>query len=80
MRILAALILFSGAAQPGCLEAADSNNDGAVNLADVTFLVGYLFGRGPAPAAPGPPGAPCGADPDEPGSRGDLGCEVYHAC
>lgn len=72
--------LFSGGPEPGCLETADSNNDGTVNVADATLLFDYLFSGGAPPAAPGPPGTPCGVDPDALGSPGDLGCEVYDAC
>jgi hypothetical protein len=30
----------------------DANGDGAVNIADVVFLINYLFGNGPAPNPP----------------------------
>jgi hypothetical protein len=72
--------LFLGGERPGCLEAADGDNDGKVELMDGLFLFHYLFFGGPPPAAPGPVRLPCGADPDSPGSRGDLGCSGYPPC
>jgi hypothetical protein len=44
-----------------CRDAVDANDDEAMNLADVTYLVNYLFRQGPAPPPPSPPG--CGLDP-----------------
>lgn len=59
--------LFSGAAEPNCLDAADANDDGAVDLADAISLLGYLFTGGLPPASPFPtPGADPTGDP--------LGC------
>jgi hypothetical protein len=72
--------LFLGGAAPGCLESADANNDGNVDLSDGITLLNFLFLGGQVPAAPGPPPAPCGPDPDAPGSSGDLGCASYLAC
>jgi hypothetical protein len=72
--------LFLGANEPGCTESADANNDGTIDISDGIFLLSYLFLGGPPPAAPGPPGTPCGLDPDAPGSAGDLGCDSYKAC
>ena len=37
-------------------------------------ILSFLFGGGPPPAAPGPTTEPCGPDPDEEGSPGDLDC------
>ena len=51
------LLFQSGAL--GCLDAADINDDGAINIADPIFLLAYIFSGGPAPS---PPSA-CGADP-----------------
>ncbi|MCA8959262.1 MAG: S8 family serine peptidase [Planctomycetes bacterium] len=53
--------LFQGGAQPGCLDAADVNDDGAVNLGDPIALLGYLFQGSAPPPAPGP--TTCGVDP-----------------
>ena len=42
-------------------DAVDANDDEAMNLSDVTYLVNYLFRQGPAPPPPSPP--TCGLDP-----------------
>ena len=36
------------------MDAADSNDDGEINLTDGIFSLEYLFQRGPVPAAPFP--------------------------
>jgi hypothetical protein len=63
-----------------CLEAADADNDAAVDLSDAVGLLYFFFLGGPPPASPGPVGSPCGRDPDAPGSAGDLGCLTYPGC
>ena len=63
-----------------CLEAADANNDGALNVTDPVLILNYLFLAGPPPSAPGPPPGPCGQDPDPPGSARDLGCQSAAGC
>ena len=72
--------LFQGRRDPACQEAADVDNDGSVVITDAILILQHLFAAGPAPAAPGPPGEPCGEDPDPPRSAGDLGCFVYERC
>jgi hypothetical protein len=72
--------LFLGAATPACRESADFNNNGEIDISDGISLLNWLFLGGPEPAAPGPATAPCGVDPDVPGSPGDLGCEAYGHC
>lgn len=72
--------LFRDGRAPACREAADSNNDGAIDISDPVLLITYLLLGGPGPDAPGPPGSPCGLDPDRRGSPGDLGCESYLPC
>ena len=52
-----------------CDEAADTNNDGRLNVADAIRLLGYLF-LGDAPLAPPLPGSP---GPDLDGD--ELTCE-----
>ena len=52
--------LFLGSEAPGCLDAADVNDDGRIDLADPIFCLDYLFRGGNPP--PGPFPAP-GADP-----------------
>ncbi len=60
------------------MEAADIDNDGAVNINDPVGLLNFLFGGGVAPAVPGPD--TCGRDPDPPGATADLGCNEYRNC
>ena len=52
--------LFAGEAAFECEEAADVDDDGALNLRDPIALLGYLFGAGTAPPEPG---LTCGVDP-----------------
>ena len=66
--------LFLGAGAPGCLDAADTDDDGGVNptLTDAVIIFGWLFSGGTSPREP-TPDAPnyaadrCGLDatPDE---------------
>jgi ELWxxDGT repeat protein len=72
--------LFLGGPAPTCSESADVNNNGEIDITDGISLLNWLFLGGPPPAAPGPPTADCGVDPDAPGSPGDLGCEAYGPC
>jgi hypothetical protein len=72
--------LIRGDKRPTCMESADSDNDGAVTISDAILLLNFLLAGGRPPAAPGPTRSPCGLDPDEPGSPGDLGCAEYNAC
>jgi regulation of enolase protein 1 (concanavalin A-like superfamily) len=72
--------LFLGDAAPTCKESADIDNDGAVIISDGISLLNWLFLGGPEPSPPGPTTAPCGLDPDTPGSSGDIGCESYGGC
>jgi len=72
--------LFLGAPEPGCLEAADVDDGGAVDMTDAIALLEYLFLAGAAPADPGPPPLPCGADPGPRDSAWDLGCLSYPPC
>jgi hypothetical protein len=73
-------LLFQGGPEPACRESADANGDGEIDLSDAIHLLTWLFLAGPPPAPPGPPGTPCGRDPDPPGSPGDLGCASYPSC
>lgn len=74
------LYLFSDQVTLDCRESADANNDGAIDMTDGTHLLNYVFLGEAPPAAPGPPGTPCGTDPDDPGGDGDLGCDQYDQC
>ncbi len=73
-------LFFSDPAALPCRESADVQNDGAIDISDGIYVLRWLFTGGPEPAAPGPSGAPCGYDPDPPGSPADLGCADYPAC
>ena len=46
--------LFSGAAPPPCLDAADADDSGALSLTDALVVLNFLFRNGVAPAAPFP--------------------------
>ncbi len=62
-------LLFGGVARAFlCEDAADSNDDGQVNIADSVYTLTFLFGTGTPPHAPWPE---AGDDPTE----DDLGCE-----
>jgi hypothetical protein len=51
-----------------CEDAADADNNEALNLADVLYLLNFTFQAGPAPPAPFPnPGS-------DPAAAGPLGC------
>jgi hypothetical protein len=63
-----AMYLFSGGAEPACLEAAEANGDGVIDIADSIYVVAYLFRNGPFPAAPFPQ---AGLDDDP---TGGFGC------
>ncbi len=59
--------LFQGGEKPACLDAADSDDSGDLQITDAIFHLGVLFlGRGPFPA----PHLECGRDP----TRDALGC------
>ncbi|MFN0058076.1 MAG: hypothetical protein ACKVX7_06430 [Planctomycetota bacterium] len=66
--------LFSGAATPTCLDAADVDDDGQVLINDPVLLLAYLFSAGAPPVAPGPTN--CGADL----AADSLAACVYAAC
>lgn len=58
-------VLFLGAGPPGCLDAADVNNDGFLDpagIGDLTLLLDWLFRTAPTMPLPGPFPLP-GADP-----------------
>ncbi|MEM7235667.1 MAG: dockerin type I repeat-containing protein, partial [Planctomycetota bacterium] len=72
--ILLLRYLFLGEATPGCLDAADLNDNGRLNIADASYLLAHLFLGGPVP--PPPSSATCGADPTPDG----LDCASYSSC
>jgi hypothetical protein len=71
-----------------CKSAADVDDSNCINVADVAYLLSYLFSGGPAPPAPGP--ITCG--PDTPGAPGgscvpgggapnpNWDCNTYPSC
>lgn len=67
MRILDSI--FGGGRALPCLDAADANDNGKVELSDAVHILNYLFRGGPAPLAPYPgPGI-------DPTVDDELGCE-----
>jgi hypothetical protein len=72
--------LFLGGAEPSCLESADVNNDGELEITDAVYLLGFLFSGWAPPPSPGPPGGPCGREPDPWDSQIGLGCKIYPRC
>ena len=55
--------LFVSGEDPSCPDAADANDDGAINIVDVVFTLNFLFAGGPPPPPPGP--SEPGPDPSE---------------
>lgn len=51
--------LFMGGSL-ACFDAADLNDNGVISTGDLAYLIGFISGGGPAPAAPFPG---CGPDP-----------------
>jgi hypothetical protein len=45
--------LFVNASEPLDLSGGDVNQDGGLNVADVVYLINYIFVGGPAPCAAG---------------------------
>ena len=77
VRLFGGQVDFCGRHEVACLEAADANNDGAIDLSDAVHLLGSLFlDVGPLP----PPADACGEDPDPRGTEADLGCREYDPC
>ena len=74
--VIPLLYLFSGGAEPTCMDAADTNDTGAIEITDAIIVFSWLFSGGDAPASPSPtsPGyltTDCGEDATDDG----LGCE-----
>jgi len=61
--------LFVGGATPGCLDAADANDDGKVDISDPLRILFSLFGQSERSRPPGPPRA---APTPTPMTRGGL--------
>jgi hypothetical protein len=66
--------LFLGEEEISCQDAADSNDDGILDISDAVATLGALFlGQGPIP----PPGLnDCGLDP----TPDEVTCEEYLRC
>ncbi|MEC9475648.1 MAG: HYR domain-containing protein [Planctomycetota bacterium] len=65
--------IFSGAADPTCMDALDENDDGQIQIADAIYHFSALFMGGSPPAAPYDS---CGVDP----TPDSLDCEGYQSC
>jgi hypothetical protein len=65
--------LFMHGAAPGCLDAADANDDETVDAGDPVYLLFYIFLDGPPPPSPGTERCGWAATPS-------LGCETYPSC
>ena len=66
--------LFREGKHPPCLEAANANDDGALDVADGIFVLTYIFREGNAPPVPFPS---CAPDPDP--THG-FGCAAFPPC
>ena len=65
--------LFRGTEEPPCLDAADTDDSGVIDVSDAVSVFGVLFlGQGPPPA----PGLSCGVD--ETDDR--LDCRLFEPC
>ena len=62
--------LFLGGTPPACMDAADSNDDGILDISDPVYLLFYLFIANSLPPPEPFPGA--GNDPT---FRDNLGCQ-----
>jgi len=65
--------LFAGIACPGCTDARDADDDGAVGVTDAVYLFNWRFNDGTQPAAPFPL---CDLDP----SADELGDCLQESC
>ncbi len=65
--------LYLGGQRPGCMDAADANDDATVDLSDPIHFFNWQFQSGRPPPAPG---AECGVDPTPDG----LDCARYDRC
>ena len=65
--------LFLGGSAPACQDAADTDDNGLVQLTDAIYTLNFLFSGGAQPPAPWPG---CGEDPGE----DKLGCADFPPC
>ncbi len=67
------MFLFVGGPEPMCLDAADAEDSGGLNVGDAIYLLSCFFARGEPPR---PPFSGCGLDP-----TGDsLSCRRFTPC
>ena len=66
--------LFQNGRTPSCMDAADCDDNGEIEITDAIAILQFLFMGGSMPAAPGP--VECGRDPD----LDELSCAEYDAC
>jgi hypothetical protein len=73
LRIEESRYLFRGAPPPACLDAADADDSGRLNISDAIFVLihEFLGGPGPGDLLPG-----CSIDPVVDG----LDCQEYTGC
>ena len=64
--------LLQAGSAPKCMEAADADDDGVVDISDATYLLHYVNGGPPPP----PPFPDCGIDP----TTDALTCDQYDFC
>jgi hypothetical protein len=66
-------IYIPGTPDPTCMDAADANDDGVVEMSDAIYLLNWLYM--PGSPSPPPPYPDCGIDL----TQDDLDCES-HLC
>jgi hypothetical protein len=64
--------VLSGAPTPDCMDAADADDNGVVDISDATYILHY-FNGGPVIPEPYPD---CGTDPTD----DTLTCDIYEGC
>ena len=67
------VFLFAQAGSPLCMDAADVNDSGTVDLSDTIYALSFLFTNGPVPPPPGSTAAGIDSTPDT------LGCGAARA-
>ena len=66
--------LFTGGEDIACLDAADANDTGTLDVSDAVSIVLLLFGGDNEPPDPGPPGC------DEDSTEDPLDCGEFASC
>ena len=67
--------LFSGGLSPSCMDAADADDNGQLEISDAIVTLSFLFLGGSPPPEPDP-FSPCGTDP----TKDNLDCASYDNC